>query len=320
MLVLNKLWEWKELLVKLSMFKVTFLSIILEAMPFILIGSLISSIINEYVSEQTIQKYLPKNRFFAIVTASFMGLIFPVCECAIVPIIRRLMKKGIPIYVAIPFMVSVPIINPIVLFSTYIAFQGSLELVWMRALMGLVAAWALGLILSFADLKNEELLRSTQSVVSTCGCGEEHHINLVQFSIAPKRKIPVPSILRHTTSEFYDVGKLLIMGATLSALFKSFVPRALVMGLGQNEIGSILVMMGLAFVLSLCSEADAFIARTFTGVFSTGSILSFLVLGPMIDIKNFMMLSGTFKNRFVTRLTALIFALVFIMSSIVNII
>ncbi len=100
-------------------FKITFLSVLFEAIPFILFGSFISSLINEFVTEEHINNFIPNNKFFAVIGASFAGLLFPVCECAIVPIMRRLLQKGMPIFVAIPFMVSVPIINPVVLFSTY---------------------------------------------------------------------------------------------------------------------------------------------------------------------------------------------------------
>lgn len=307
---------------KLLMFKITFLSVILEALPLILLGSFISSLIHEFVSEEKIRRLLPSNKFLAIVVASFMGIIFPVCECAIVPIVRRLIKKGVPIFIAIPFMVTVPIVNPIVLFSTFIAFNGDLFFVMTRAGMGLVIAWILGLILSQLTQPDTELMlpENKQSHNNTCGHDHSHTPDLVQLQLGPiKKTFPWRSILAHTASEFMDVGQLLILGAFLSALFKSFISKEAIIGLGLNPILSILVMMAIAFVLSLCSEADAFIARTFVGSFSTGSILAFLVLGPMIDIKNYLMLSGTFKQNFVVRLTALIAGLVFAITFAFNI-
>ncbi len=92
-----------------------FLSIIFEGIPFILIGALASSIIQIFVSEETIARIIPKNKFVGVFIASLVGLVFPVCECAIVPITRRLLKKGVPLSIAITFMLSVPIMNPVVL-------------------------------------------------------------------------------------------------------------------------------------------------------------------------------------------------------------
>lgn len=144
------------MLEKLAVFKLIFLGVIIEALPFILLGSFISSLIHELVSEEKVKKLLPKNPIIGILSASLIGLIFPVCECAIVPIVRRLMKKGVPIYMTIPLMVSVPIINPIVLFSTYVAFQGHPEILWLRAVLGLFVAWTLGFILYITRHKTKK--------------------------------------------------------------------------------------------------------------------------------------------------------------------
>lgn len=302
---------------KLAMFKLIFVGVIIEALPFILLGSLISSLINEFVSEEKIQKLLPKNPFIGIIMASFIGLIFPVCECAIVPIVRRLMKKGVPVYMTIPLMVSVPIVNPVVLFSTYIAFESMPEMVVMRGVMGLMVAWLLGVILYFSGKKNEDVLLKEPKEVSHACCDTD---GIVFLEVKKKkRKLPIKSILHHTTAEFYDIGKLLLIGAAISALFKIFVPQEMIVMLSQNNGISVILMMLFAFIISLCSEVDAFIARTYIDVLPNNAILAFLVLGPMIDIKNFLMLRGTFKKRFVITITLLIFILVFLISQIVNV-
>lgn len=303
---------------KLAMFKLIFLGVIIEALPFILLGSLISSLINEFVSEEKIQKLLPKNPFVGIIMASFMGLIFPVCECAIVPIVRRLMKKGVPVYITIPLMVSVPIVNPVVLFSTYIAFESTPEMVIMRGLMGLMVAWLLGIILYFSGKKNEDVLLSEPKEINHSCCDPE---SIVFLEVKKKKRtFPIRSVLHHTTAEFYDIGKLLLIGATISALFKIFVPQEMIIMLSQNNGISVILMMLFAFIISLCSEVDAFIARTYMDILPTNAILAFLVLGPMIDIKNYMMLRGSFKKKFVITVTLLIFILVYLISQIVNVI
>lgn len=298
----------------LATFKIIFLGIVLEALPFILLGSLVSSLIHQFVSEESIKKCLPKHKILGIVMASMMGIVFPICECAIVPIVRRLLKKGVPLYIAITFMISVPIINPIVLFSTFVAFKGFPEIVMLRAFMGLAVAWIVGAILSLLEIENKEVLLPWSSDAPVCGC-HDGALPVSQLTTKmPRRQNPIHDVLYHTSVEFYEIGKLLIIGALISAIFKSVIPRDFLMTFGENNSLAIMAMMGFAFILSLCSEVDAFVARSFTGIFSTGSVMAFLVLGPMIDIKNYMILRATFKRSFVLFLTGLLFLLVFVMS------
>ncbi|WP_341465710.1 permease [Clostridium pasteurianum] len=136
-------------------FTTIFLSIILEAIPFIIIGVFISSLIQIFVSEETISKILPKNKFVGIFLAGIIGIVFPVCECAIVPIVRRLLKKGMPLYIGITFMLSVPIINPVVLVSTYYAFLGNPYMVLLRAGIGCTSAMLIGFIISKIEPENK---------------------------------------------------------------------------------------------------------------------------------------------------------------------
>ncbi|MCJ7690196.1 MAG: permease, partial [Clostridiaceae bacterium] len=128
-------------------FATIFLSIIIEGIPFILIGALASSIIQMFVSEETIARIIPKNKFLGVFIASLVGLVFPVCECAIVPISRRLIKKGVPLSIAVTFMLSVPIMNPVVLLSTHYAFMGMSYMVIARAMFGMIGAITIGIII-----------------------------------------------------------------------------------------------------------------------------------------------------------------------------
>lgn len=320
-------------------FTVIFLSIILEAIPFVMLGAFISSIIQIFVSEQTIARIIPKNRFLGLVAASLMGFIFPVCECAIVPIMRRLMKKGVPLYIAITFMLAVPIVNPVVLASTYYAFSGQVYMVLLRGGLGLISAILVGHLMGCIVGKENPLKESRTFIPialaiahpqedncgcghhheeehTGCGCGHHHGLETGRPGVWNKTL----EVLEHTSIELYDVGKFLIMGAFLSAVMQTFVARNYILSIGQGNITSVLVMMLMAFVLSLCSEADAFIARTFLGQFTTGSIVGFLIFGPMIDIKNTMMLTGAFKGKFVVKLIGIISVVCFIMAMLVNLI
>ncbi|MFT9496566.1 permease [Anaerosolibacter sp.] len=325
-------------------FTTVFLSIILEAIPFVMIGAFVSSVIQIFVSEQTIARIIPKNRFLGLLAASLMGFIFPVCECAIVPIMRRLMNKGVPLYIAVTFMLAVPIANPVVLASTYYAFSGQISMVFLRGGLGILGAILIGHMMGLLEGRNNPLKSHTATVHSGCGCGHDHSHDhhhdvpqLIQIDLhggcgcgqqhnhakkhsGIKLRTKLMEVAEHTSLELYDVGKFLIMGAFLAALMQTFVSRSYILSIGQGSTTSVLVMMLMAFILSLCSEADAFIARTFLGQFTTGSIVGFLIFGPMIDIKNTLMLSGAFRGKFVAKLITVIFGVCFMLAMLVNII
>lgn len=293
-------------------------SILLEALPFVLLGTLISSLIQLYVSEETILKILPKRKSLQLVFAALLGLLFPVCECAIIPITRGLVKKGLPIGPAMTFMAAVPIINPIVIFSTYSAFPAVPEMALWRALLGFAAALLIGFLLNRKDGK--ALIKEDEKAPA-CGCGHshgegEHACSGLDHAPQGKKSFSqvVTGILAHTGEELKSVGAYLIFGAGIAASMQMFVPRTMLMQVGQGRVSGVLVMMLLAFVLSLCSEADAFVASTFMTAFSGASVLAFLLTGPMIDIKNTMMLFGSFKKRFAAKTIAVILFVCFVLS------
>lgn len=298
----------------LNNFTTIFFSIILEGIPFIILGSFISSLIQVFVSEERLARLIPRNKLLGTFIAAFIGLLFPVCECAIVPIVKRLIKKGLPLNMAVTFMLAVPIINPIVLASTYYAFLGKPYMVFLRAGFGVASAMIIGYLVSILQTNNP-LKNNINHDEQECSCGHHshshghhhHHEHLHEHDDGKWSEI-----IGHTNSEVYDVGKLFIIGAFLAAALQTFIPRQLILSIGSGNLSSIIVMMTLAFVLSICSETDAFIARTFLNQFTVGSIIGFLILGPMIDIKNTIMLSGNFKLGFVIKLIFLIICICFL--------
>ncbi|WP_069998319.1 permease [Cellulosilyticum sp. I15G10I2] len=282
-------------------FLIIFISIILEAMPFVLLGALVSACIGLFVSESLIEKILPKRRWIGFIVAALLGIVFPVCECAIIPITRRLIKKGVPIGMGMTFMLAVPIVNPVVLLSTYYAFNDRLYMLYARAGFGFLAAVAVGVLISISEGSSKPVLKDetvTDEVLCACGCQE-----IYRGYGAPSY---IRSILEHTSKEFLNIIKYLVIGASLSALFQTYVDKDIMRFIGSHSYLAILFMMALAFVLSVCSEVDAFIARSFIMQFSSGSILAFLVFGPMLDIKNMLMLMGHFKTRFVIKVAVYI--------------
>lgn len=376
----------------MQQFAIIFLSILLEALPFVLIGTIVSSLIEIFVSREWLTEHLPKRSWFAFLVAGLAGIIFPICECAIVPVMRRLVKKGMPVGVAVTFMLATPTINPVVLLSTRFAFLNNFYFPLLRGVFGYLTAIAVGLLITF--LSDKEELKTAGAVwqgeagkhdhdaeeteyEESCACGhshghgkhqhggydhdgesehgtaggmaemshhccchhQEHHHNEDSAAVtetgdehdhehgaacscghvhATRRDKPlqiVKSILDHTSHELYEVGRFLILGVLISAAMQTFVPKQYFLALSQNPALSITAMMLLAFVLSLCSEADAFVAASFQGGLPNSAILAFLLFGPMMDIKNMLMLTQGFRMKFIIRLILTIAVVVFIFSS-----
>ncbi|WRP05997.1 permease [Rossellomorea aquimaris] len=261
-----------------------FLSILLEAIPFILIGVFASALIQVFVSESLLQRIIPKRfPYLALFPAAVVGALLPVCECAIVPVARRLIKKGMPAHLAIVVMVTAPILNPIVFASTYYAFQNNITVVWGRMGIALIAALIIGALLYRFYGKRNPLIQKAHD--------HEHHHDHSSNKIM--------QTIVHASDEFFDMGKYLIIGAFVAAGFQTYLDRELLVGIGTNEVLAPAVMMGFAYIISLCSEADAFVASSFGSIFSASSILAFLVYGPMIDFKNTLLMLAYFNKKFV---------------------
>lgn len=308
----------------LENFTTIFISIILEAFPFIIIGVFISSLIQMFISEELISRIIPKNKLIGIFIAASIGLIFPVCDCAIVPIARRLLKKGVPLYICVTFMLSVPILNPVVLISTYYAFLNNPYMPILRGSIGFICAALIGLIISKSEEKKSRQASSIKKVLykeriyhrenrinvkhkhkiheDECCHHHHHHHDKEKGGLL---LLPI-HILEHTSEELQEVGKFVIIGAFLSALMQTIVPRNYIISVGHDKVLSVLVMIGLAYLLCVCSETDAFIAKTFVGQFTNGSIIAFLIFGPMVDIKNTLMLSEAFSGKFILKLISMI--------------
>lgn len=305
-----------------SDFLTVLMGILLEAFPFVLLGTLLSSLINTLVTPNLLARIIPKNRLFGLFIASLSGFAFPICECANVPVTRRLIAKGLPTPIAVSFLLSVAIVNPVVLLSTWMAFGGSWTAVLARGGLGMgiamLVGWIVGLAPSLRNPLKDDAVVSSSAHDCACSHGHEgeasfqheheheHECHCSREPVARRSSADlIKEVLVHASSELYDVGRFLIMGATVAALMQVAIPRASLIGIGLHPILSVAVLMLLAYVLSLCSEADAFIAATFAGYFTPGAVVAFMVYGPMMDVKNTLMLLGGFKPRFVLALLAL---------------
>lgn len=290
----------RELQVLLNSFCGIFISIFVEALPFVLLGSLVAGVITTFLTEDIIKKVLPKNKVAGAIGAALLGLFFPLCECATVPVTRGLVKKGVPINIAITFMMAAPIINPIVMLSTYEAFGENIKILSLRVIIGFVLSIAIGFLME--ALSDGQVLLSDYGNEIICDCGCEDL----------KRDKSLKMLIYHISQEFYTIGKFLIIGSILASLFQVLLPREILDVLSVNKALGIIIMMALAYLLSICSEADAFVARSFLGQFSLGAVMAFLILGPMLDLKNNLMLFSVYKKSFVIKMMFVVFSLTFL--------
>jgi len=298
---------WQSLL----NFKMIFLSILIDALPFILISVIVSSFLHNFISEKLIQKVLPKNKIYSILLACFLGVIFPICDCGTVPIVKKLIQKGVPTYSAIAFMLAAPIMNPLVIFSTFYAFN-SWEIALVRVttafFVAYIAAWIISKSFKKTVLKNEFI---TSEHNSLC-CGHTH-------STLPTTFIGKwLAFFYDASNEFFEMGRFLVFGSFLSTIAQLCIPHATLLNIGHNPFFSVIAMILFAFLISVCSSADAFIAASFISSFSTESLIAFTVFGPMIDIKNTLMLLHTFRTNFVLFLITIVFLLTFLGSYIMT--
>ncbi|MBK1812407.1 permease [Clostridium sp. YIM B02505] len=291
---------------KIQIFSTVFLSILIQAIPFILVGVVFSSIIQVFITSETISRFFPKSPGLGFIAALVSGVFLPVCDCAIVPVASRLIKKGIPVPIAITFMLAAPIVNPVTIASTFYAFPTQPSIALYRIYFGVTVAFFTGL--AFYIFPEKDIFLADKNIINSCECGVCEDYSGSEQSFKKKFR----AILTHSSLEFFQVGKFLIIGAFLSSIMQVLIPKELIFELGGTTLTSLIIMMLAAFVLSVCSTSDAFIARTFINQLPLRSVLGFMVIGPMIDIKNLSMLLGSFKKRFVIKLVAIIFFVAFI--------
>lgn len=283
----------------LSVFATRFLGIFIEAVPFLLLGTIVSGLIEVFVRSEDLARFLPRNRTLATISGVFMGMAFPVCECGVVPVTRRLFTKGLPMSVGVAFLLAAPFMNPIVFASTYIAF-GFGPVFIGRFLITAIVAISVGLIFALSARTEEVLL--PQSMLHDDSFG---HIP------APRKSLGqgLMETLYIAGDEFFEMGRYLIIGCLMAAAMQTLVPNDILLALGEGPLLSVLIMQAFAFILSVCSTVDAFLALAFTGTFTTGSVLAFLSFGPMVDIKSTMMFLGVFKRKAVFYLILLPFVM-----------
>ena len=289
-----------------SDFALSFLSIIFEGIPFLLLGSLVSGAVEVFVPGEAITRWLPKNYAAAIVVSALMGLVLPMCECASVVIIRRLIRKGMPLSCAITYMMAAPIVSPVVALSTWAAFRGQnpLEMTLMRLVLGFLIAVGIGMLVR--DIPAEKMLQPDildslpgrrRTGLSMAVAGDDTALDMEEAGVMGK----VFRTVQSATSDFLDVTFFFVVGAAIASIFNTAVNQSLLTPLATNPALSVMVMMVLAFGLALCSSTNAFIAVSFR-MFPPAAKLAFMVFGPVFDTKLFFLYGAVFKRWFVLSL------------------
>jgi hypothetical protein len=295
---------WPFLAQRFQIFVTIFLGIFIEAAPFLLAGSLVSGFIAVFVDQSMLDRYLPKRGLPAALSGAALGLLFPVCECGVVPVTRRLYEKGLPMSIGVAFLLAAPVVNPVVMVSTYAAF-GWGPVLWGRVAFSFLIAAVIGLIFHIA--RPQEILQPSISAAHAASCHADHHAPATPGAAQWGERIQ--RSLNTAGDDFLDMARYLIIGSILAAAMQTVVPQSALLQIGQGPVLSVLAMQALAFVLSVCSTVDAFLALAFSSTFTTGALISFLTFGPMVDIKSSLMFLGVFQRRIVFYLIVLPFLL-----------
>lgn len=325
-----------------------FLSLLVEAIPFLILGVLVSGLLLFFVDEQKLIAILPKNPFLGALAGSLIGFLFPVCECGNVPVARRLLSKGVSAPVAIGFLLAAPTINPVVVWATWTAFRDQPEIVVLRMVFSLVIATLIGWVFSVqSDLKpflqpslavlipNQakstpedselpDLLKSGTFILDQPGKPIKMDAQALQSILNPDSTQPANwgdrfrLLLENTLQELRELGGVLVLGSLIATIIQVAVPREIIIGLGQGPVSSVVAMMTLGGVISICSTVDSFFALSFASTFTSGAILAFLVFGPMFDLKGMGLLLTVFKPRAVAYIFGLVTLLTLVLTLTIN--
>jgi uncharacterized protein len=272
-----------------------FVSISVQALPFLVLGVLVSGAITAYVPPSVFRRLLPSRPAAAVPVAGAAGLLLPGCECGSVPVAGGLMSRGVPPAAALTFLLSAPAINPVVLVATAVAFPGRPEFVLARLVASLATAVVVGLL--WARFGQDRWVRIQRRPVIVSGARW-------------------PTFLDTARHDFLHAGGFLVLGALLAATLNVVVPRGIYESVAGDPVLGVLALVALAILMSICSEADAFIAASLPE-FSPVALLAFMVVGPMVDLKLVALQAGTFGRSFAIRFAPLTLLVAVTLSSIV---
>ncbi len=273
-----------------------FVAICVQATPFLVLGVVVSGAIAAFVPAAFFTRIMPSNAALAVPVASVCGAALPGCECGSVPISNRLIERGVRPSASLAFMLSAPAINPIVLIATAVAFTSEPNMVWARLIAGLLTAVIVGWI--WERIGRPEWMKPQVPVRADGQSGWRVFLSTI-------------------LGDFTQAAGFLVIGAAAAATFKTVIPAHVMESIGSSLFLSIALMAGLAFILALCSEADAFVAAAFSTIPVIGKLV-FLTVGPAVDVKLFAMQAGIFGRKFAVRFAPLTFVVAVIVGTAVG--
>ncbi|MDQ1556598.1 MAG: uncharacterized protein QOI02_1600, partial [Actinomycetota bacterium] len=268
-------------------------SVIIESLPFVILGIVLSIAVQVWIPDRVIMRILPRNPILRRVAISFLGVLLPVCECGNVPLARGLIVKGFTVSESMTFLLAAPIVNPITILTTQQAFGWNGGILIARLAGGFLIANLVGWLFS-RHPDQQSLL--TDRFAAECRMPDPHQHGTSRW----QKSIDI------FVHEAGVIMPALFLGSAAAGIVQVAVPRSILVSLGSNPVWSILAMMLLAFVISVCSNVDAFFILPFASTFLPGSIVSFLIFGPMIDIKMLALIRTTFRTRVLVQLTVVI--------------
>lgn len=275
-----------------------FLSILMQAIPFILLGAFISAGIQIFASTGWIMKKISEGSWYSFAIAAAAGLFMPICDCGMVPIISGLLKKDAPLPQTITFWLSSSAVSPIVILSMLYAFPEQPYLAVVRIAVGLSIGIITGVILKIIKLETKDVTRGNRRIQNI---GKDV-LELKYQGVKGK----IEAIFAGALVEFFRVAEYVIVGALISSVLQTILPQTIKSMIGNNILIQFVIMIIAAMLMSTCSTSNAFIGRSFSNNISTVPILSFIVIGPMLDLKNMVMLSEILKKRFLLLLAVLV--------------
>ncbi|GAT71815.1 permease [Microbacterium hydrocarbonoxydans] len=258
------------------------LSVLIEALPFVILGVLLSIVVQVWLPADVIHRWLPKRAWARRAVLSLLGMLIPVCECGNVPFARGLMMRGLAPAEALTFLIAAPIVNPIVILTTHAAFGFDDGILVARLVGGYLIANVIGWIYSRHPAPDTLL---TQRFVDTCE------------RVTHEPGTPVRRSLTQFLVELRAVMPALVVGSALAGAVQVLIPRDVLLAIGSNPVLSIVTMMALAMTVAICSNVDAFFALSFASTFSSGALIAFLLVGPLVDVKMLALMRTTFTTR-----------------------
>lgn len=267
------------------------ISVLIESLPFVVLGVILSIVVQVWVPPGVIERWMPRNAWGRRAVLSLLGMLIPVCECGNVPFARGLLMRGFSVPETLTFLIAAPIVNPIVIITTHQAFGFDDGILIARLLGGYAIANLIGWLYSRhpdPDGLVTDRFRATCEIVETEGGGRGRR-SLAQFVVELRAVMPA-----------------LVIGSAVAGAVQVLVPRDALLAIGSNPALSIVAMIALAMIVSICSNVDSFFALSFASTFTPGSIVAFLLVGPLVDVKMLALLRTTFRSRALAGIVAVV--------------